>query len=387
VPRKVRIARIIARLNVGGPAHHVALLSSRLPSDEFETVLFSGNVSPGETEMTEVLEHENVTPSRIPELGRAIHLTDDIIALSRLTAQISRFKPDIVHTHTAKAGALGRTAGFVCRVPRLVHTFHGHTFEGYFTPTVAQCFQAIERGLGRITDAVVTISPRQHADITQKFRIVPPAKARIVPLGFDLSMYEDVARHRGRLRSSLSLSAEVPIIATVGRLVPIKDHPLLLRAFSRLRQAAALVVVGDGPERSSLERLASELGISRRTHFLGSRSDVPRLLADVDVVALTSKNEGTPVALIEALAAGCIPISTSVGGVPDVLENGTYGRLVTSRDPADFAQALEAVLHAVQTRDLGAQREAGKRHVQIRYSFDRLVTDHVALYRELLLRA
>ncbi len=384
--RPIRIARVIARLNVGGPALHVSLLSANLPAEAFETRLFVGAVAPDEREMIEVLEPARIPLTRIPELGRAVRARDDAVALARLTNELRRYKPDIVHTHTAKAGALGRIAGLICRVPRLVHTFHGHVFEGYFSPVMSRTVITVERTLARLTDTVITISPRQYEDITERFRIVPAHKARVIPLGFDLTPFLNAGVHRGRLRAELGISSDVTIVACVGRLVPIKDCALLLRAFALVRSRAVLVLAGDGSERRTLEALARDLGIHERVYFLGFRTSLERLLADVRVVALSSKNEGTPVALIEGLAAGCIPVATSVGGVADVLENGKYGRLVDSRAPEDFARALDEVLNPSSPYSSGFSAEAGRRYVQKKYGLERLVLDHAKLYRDLLAR-
>lgn len=382
---RVRIARIIARLNVGGPATHVSLLTSRLPANRFDTLLITGQVSSGEVEMTDVLEREGVTPTRIPELGRSANPFRDIAAFRRLIDELRRFRPHIVHTHTSKAGALGRAAARLLRIPYVVHTYHGHVFEGYFHPWVTRTIINAERTLARLTDVVVTISPRQHVDLTQRFRVVPPERTRVIPLGFDLSRFDDVSMYRGQVRRELGIPDGVPIVTSLGRLVPIKDYPLLLRAFAVMRNKdARLVLVGDGDERQSLEQLAGELGISLRVHFLGFRSDVQRLLADTTVVALTSKNEGTPVALIEALAVGCQVVATDVGGVSDVLANGEYGRLVSSRAPTAFAEALDQSIAFAASPSAHDRSQRARDYVRQRYGFERLVAEHVSLYDYLL---
>jgi glycosyltransferase involved in cell wall biosynthesis len=377
-PRPLRIARVIARLNVGGPAIHVSLLTGRLPRDRFESRLYVGSVSPGEIEMTDAFEREAITPIRIPHLGRSIGPFHDSAALWHLVRAFRQFRPDIVHTHTAKAGTLGRVAAKIARVPITVHTFHGHTFDGYFSPLVTRGFLAIERTLARGTDAIVTISPRQFADITEKYRVAPPEKTRIIPLGFDLSRFDDVDRLRGDLRRDLGVG-DHPVISVIGRLVPIKDHALLFQAFARLKTPDAhLVVVGGGELLADLKALASSLAIADRVHFLGFRMDIDRILADTDVVALTSKNEGTPVAVIEALAAGCAAVATDVGGVADVLEGGTYGRLVADRSPDAFAAAIDDAL--ADRERAGSRRSAAQAYAREHYGADRLITDHVALY-------
>jgi glycosyltransferase involved in cell wall biosynthesis len=362
----------------------VAALTARLPSSRFDSRLFAGEVSPGEAEMTEVLAREGVAPVKVPGLGRAIRLRDDALALARLVAEFRRFRPHIVHTHTAKGGALGRVAASICGTPLVVHTFHGHVFHGYFSKPATEAFLAIERALALVTDAVVTISPRQHADITKRFRVAPARKTHVVPLGFDLRKFESLGGHRGSLRAEIG-SVNAPIVSIVGRLTPIKDHALLFRSVQEL-PGVRLCVVGGGECEASLRDLAAELGIADRTHFLGVRSDLDRILADTDVVALTSFNEGTPVALIEALAAGCSIVAVSVGGVPDLLEEGRWGRLVSVRSPKAVAGALRSALGEHRGRSPETVT-AGQRHAQEKYGVERLVRDHVSLYEGLLARA
>ena len=382
---RVRVARIIARLNVGGPAIHVTSLTARLPLQRFESRLYAGHVSAGEIEMVDALDRERVVPVRVPGLGRAIRGHDDARALARLVTELRRFRPHIVHTHTAKAGALGRLAAWLCGAPVVVHTFHGHVFEGYFPQAVARTFVAIERGLARFTDAIVTLSPEQRADIVDRYGVVARKGAYVVPLGFDLERFVRSRDHRGELRKELGIG-EVPLVASVGRLTRIKDHPLLLEAMARLEGGPHLCIVGGGEEEAVLRSLCARLGLSGRTHFLGFRADLERVLADVDVVALTSTNEGTPVALVEALAAGCSVVSTAVGGVPDVLEGGRWGRLVRARTPEAIARSLEASLVDHRSRAQSSVEDA-RRYVLDKYGIHRLVMDHVQLYEELLQRA
>jgi glycosyltransferase involved in cell wall biosynthesis len=356
-----------------------------LPVDRFESRLYAGDVSAGEAEMTEVLEREGVRPVKVPGLGRALRGRQDLQALLTLLAELRRFRPHIVHTHTAKGGALGRIAARLCRVPIVVHTFHGHVFEGYFPTPVARAFVAIERGLALATDAIVTLSPRQRAEITEKYRIVPRQGAYVVPLGFDLLRFRAVARLRGELRRELCI-ADAPLVSIVGRLTPIKDHPLLFEAMRHLPPDVNLCVVGGGEQEAELRAVARDLGIAARTHFLGFRTDLERILADTDVVALTSRNEGTPVALIEGLAAGCSAVAPAVGGVPDVLEGGRWGTLFVERTPQAVARALGQALAAHRARSPDAV-ESGIRYVLDRYGVERLVDDHARLYEELLERA
>jgi glycosyltransferase involved in cell wall biosynthesis len=380
-PTEIRVARVIARLNVGGPAIHVCNLTSRLP-EPFASRLYVGDVGPDEHEMSDVVRREGVAPIRVAGLGRAIRAVD-AMALWNLTRELKKFRPHIVHTHTAKAGALGRLAARALGVPIVVHTFHGHVLDGYFNPLVTRTFLSIERALGHLTDAIITLSPRQRSDIVDRYRIAPSRKVHVVPLGFDFSQLDRVHERRGELRRELSVGEGTPLIASIGRLTAIKDHRLLLEAFRLVRADAHLLIVGGGEQEADLRSLTRDMGLTARVHFLGFRSDLDRILADTAIVALTSRNEGTPVALIEGLAAGCMTVSTAVGGVEDVLEGGRWGRLVRSRSPTDFSGALEAALDARSA--LGeSELLARKAYARERFGVFRLIQDHVALYRNLL---
>jgi glycosyltransferase involved in cell wall biosynthesis len=378
----IRVARVIARLNVGGPAIHVTLLAGRLPREKFESRLYVGDVSPGEAEMTDIIAREKVEPIRIKGLGRAIRPHDDLMTLARLVREFRRFRPHIVHTHTAKGGTLGRLAARICGVPIVVHTFHGHVFHGYFHPAVSRGFVGIERALAHLTNAIVTISPRQFDEISKKYRIAPPDRVRVIPLGFDLARFRGIEARRGELRKSLGVPEATRIISIVGRLTGVKDHALLFRAMQLLKHPGVhLCVVGGGELEPDLRRLSVDLGLESKVHFLGFRNDLERILADTEIIALSSKNEGTPVAVIEALAAGCTPVSVDVGGVADVLAEGRFGKMVKERSREAFAAALDEVLASPPDPKV---REAGQRYVLERYGVERLVRDHVELYCALL---
>ncbi len=378
---EIRVARIIARLNVGGPAIHVCNLTSKL-THPFVSRLYVGEVGANEEEMADVVRREGVHPTRVAGLGRAIRL-GDMAALWHLIAELRAFRPHIVHTHTAKAGTLGRLAARAVGAPIVVHTFHGHVLDGYFSPFVTRTFLGIERTLARLSDAIITLSPLQQNDIVRRFRVAPAGKVHVIPLGFDFQQLDDVNTRRGELRRELGISPDVPLIASIGRLTAIKDHSLLLQSFRHVRADAQLLVVGGGEEEARIRALARKLQLQERVHFMGFRSDLDRILADARVIALTSRNEGTPVALIEALAAGCTPVSTAVGGVSDVLEGGRWGKLVTSRDPAEFGRTLDLAIDeeaSVPESTVVARKE----YARARFGVHRLVEEHAALYRKLL---
>ncbi|MFI5338533.1 MAG: glycosyltransferase family 4 protein [Candidatus Methylomirabilales bacterium] len=344
--RPIRIARVIARLNVGGPAQHAILLTAGLDRTRFLTTLITGIVGSGEGDCLSAARARGVEPVVIPTLGPAIRPMHDLVALAKLVALFRQFRPDIVHTHTAKAGTLGRLAARLAGVPKSVHTFHGHVFEGYFSPAATQLFLRIERVLARMTDRIITVSPRLRQALLAE-GIGRPEQVEVIPLGLDLDRFLRMPRGQADLRPSLRIPAGTPLLGIVGRLVPIKDHPTLLQALTLFPdggQAPHLLVVGDGERREELQRLTRRLSLASRVHFLGWRDDMEAILGGLDVVICCSRNEGTPVALIEAMAAGVPVISTDVGGVGDLVVHGETGWLVPPGDPAALARGIERLL-------------------------------------------
>jgi glycosyltransferase involved in cell wall biosynthesis len=344
--RPVRIARVIARLNVGGPAQHAILLTAGMDRARFLTTLITGIVGCREGDLSSMARARGVEPLVIPELGRALHPMRDLASLGKLVRLFRHLRPDIVHTHTAKAGALGRVAACLAGVPRSVHTFHGHVLEGYFSPAATQLFLRIERVLARRTDRIITVSPRLRQNLLA-MGIGRPEQVEVIPLGLDLDRFLRMPRGQTDLRTSLGIPAGAPLLGIVGRLVPIKDHPTLLQALTLFpdgRQAPHLLVVGDGERWEDLQRLTHHLGLASRAHFLGWRDDLEAILGGLDVVICCSQNEGTPVALIEAMAAGVPVLSTDVGGVRDLVAHGETGWLVPAGDPPALARGIEKLL-------------------------------------------
>jgi glycosyltransferase involved in cell wall biosynthesis len=344
--RPIRIARVIARLNVGGPAQHVILLTAGMDSTRFHTTLITGIVGRGEADLLFAARARGVQPVVIPELGSSIRPIRDLTALGKLVRLFRQLRPDIVHTHTAKAGALGRLAARLARVPMTIHTFHGHVLEGYFSPTATHVFLRIERALARHTDRIITVSPRLRQALLA-MGVGRPEQVEVVPLGLDLDRFLQPPKGRTDLRVALRIPADAPLMGTVGRLVPIKDHPTLFRALGLLPDGSRvphLLVVGDGERREALQQLARHLGLAGRIHFLGWRNDLEAILAELDVVICCSRNEGTPVSLIEAMAAGVPVVSTDVGGVGDLVVHGETGWLVPAGDPATLARGIQRLL-------------------------------------------
>ena len=381
---RVRVLRVITRLNVGGPSLNAALLATRMDSSRFETLLVAGRESEAEGSMLELGRlPSGLDVIRVDSLGREISPLDDLRALAAITRIARRFRPHVVHTHLAKAGFVGRLAGRAAGAPVIVHTFHGSVFRGYFGERQSALFLLIERALALLSTRLIAITPLQRRELAA-LGVAPLTKIVEIPLGLDLTQY-DTAVDRAAARNSLGVRGDGPVVGIVGRLVPIKDVGTFLRALALLRERAPdtrALVVGDGDERPALERLAAELGLADTVTFTGWRSDMPAVFAAIDVLALTSLNEGSPVTLIEGLAARRAIVATAVGGVPDVIREGTTGLLVPPRDPRATADAVAVLLADASLRSrLG---DAGRAEVTARYDSARLVADVERLYLELL---
>ena len=384
----IRVVRVIARLNVGGPALHVSYLTRGLASRGYATTLVTGRVGRSEGSMEYVAEEAHVQPLYVDALQRNVSLFDDVLALGGLVRLIWRVRPHVVHTHTAKAGALGRAAAVLAisaRPPVVVHTFHGHVLTGYFSRAASRVFLVLERLLAKASSTLIAVSPEVRDDLV-RLGVAPASKFTVVRLGLDLERRTEAPEGaRELVREELRVGEEQLLVAWLGRMTEIKRVDDLLRVHADLRGRgvdAVLALVGDGPDRPGLERLAAQLGIADTVRFTGFRGDVGSIYRAADVVALTSANEGTPVSLIEALAAGCAVVTTDVGGVADVVDSGRAGILVPAGDLAAFAGALEELAHDPDRRR--ALGEAGAHHVGTRYSVERLVSDVDELYRSLL---
>ena len=387
----MRVLRLITRLNIGGPSIQAITLSERLTPRGFTTRLVHGSLGEGEGDMRYLLSSGTAVDC-LPSLRRELSPANDYAAVVRVSAILRDFRPQIVHTHMAKAGAIGRAAAALYNrsVPRserarVVHTYHGHVLEGYFSPAKTSLFVGIERLLARATDRIVAISPAIREELLHEHRIGRPEQYRVVPLGFDLSAFSAIDdRGRAAARQSLGIDARAHVVSTVGRLTAIKQHQLFLEAarlIANQDQPAIFLIAGDGELRAALEETARDFGIADRVRFLGWRRDLATIYGASDVFLLTSRNEGTPVALIESLAAGVPGVSTDVGGVRDVLQDGT-GVAVPFGDAAGLASAVREFLGDANRRR--AMGERGRTSVVARYGIERLVDDIDALYRELL---
>ena len=373
---------------MGGPALHVAYLTAGLAERGYETTLVAGSLARGEDSMAFVADELGIEVERIDELHREISPVRDAVAILRLARLIRRVRPHILHTHTAKAGAVGRLAALVAgdaRPPIVVHTFHGHVLRGYFDPVRTAGFRLLERWLARSTTALVAVSPQVRDDLVS-LGVAPRERFAVVRLGIELEQRVAVERNgRGESRRILGIGPDRFAVGWIGRMTGVKRTDDVLRAFRRLRDRgveACLCMIGDGPDRPAVERRAHELGIMRDTLFLGYQEEVAPFYAAFDAMILPSINEGTPVSAIEALAAGRPVVATRVGGVPDVVRDGEDGFLVEAGDVDALAERLARLASDPELRErLGA---AGRARVVPRYSVERLVDDVDRLYRSLL---
>jgi glycosyltransferase involved in cell wall biosynthesis len=386
--RRTKILRVIARLNMGGPALHVAYLTAGLRERGYDTTLVAGTLARGEDSMAFVAEGLGVGVVSIPELGREISPLRDVFATIRLAALIRKERPQILHTHTAKAGTVGRVAAILAgraRPPIVLHTFHGHVLRGYFGPVRSRFFLLLERWLARHTTTLIAVSPQVRDDLVA-LGVAAPEKFTVVRLGIELDQRVGAeANGREETRRYLGIPPDRFAVGWVGRMTAVKRTDDVLDGFKRLRARgveATLCLVGDGPDRAGLERRAHELGIIKDTLFLGYQEDVGPLYAAFDALVLPSGNEGTPVSVIEALAAGTPVVATRVGGVPDVVRDGEDGFLVEPGESEEFAERLAELARDPALRErLGA---AGRARVLPRYAVERLVDDIDRLYRALL---
>ena len=370
-----RVLRLITRLNIGGPAQQALLLTKGLGSG-YESILAAGEAPEIEGEMSDPA----VTVARIP-LVRPIEPLTDMRALRAIRSLVREFQPHLLHTHMAKAGLLGRLAvrRSAVRV-KTVHTFHGHVLDAYFRPSVQRSFVEIERRLARRTDALVAVS-EEIKDTLLGLGIGAPHQWTVIPLGLDLSSFFSLEGPSGVLRSRIGIPENVPLIGILGRLVDVKNHLMAFRVVERLA-GVHLAVIGDGVLRAELEETVAALGLTERVHFTGWWMGTADALSDLDVVILTSKNEGTPVALIEALASRVPVVATEVGGVASVVKDGVTGILVPREDDEAMSGAVERLLAAPQQRiSMGSE---GRRFVEGRYGSERLVQDIRDLYDRLL---
>lgn len=386
-----KVLRIINRFNLGGPTYNVSYLTKYL-APEYETLLIGGEKDESEASSDFIVKSLDLHPQIISGMRRSINPMNDYRAYMEIRKIIREFKPDIVHTHASKAGALGRLAAIHEKVPVIVHTFHGHVFHSYFGALKTSVFKFIERYLAKKSSAIVAISEEQKRELTLEHGICDPKKTHVIPLGFDLDRFaQNKERKRYEFRSKWGIDESEIVVSIVGRLVPVKNHKMFIDVIASLLQNEALrfraLIVGDGELRAELENYATEKKIpfisqagSSPLIFTSWIKEVDQVLAASDIIALTSWNEGTPVSLIEAHAASCPVVTTNVGGVESIVKHGETGFLCEPGDNAAFASSLKLLIQDEKQRIKMAS--AASSRVMQKFHYSRLVDDMKALYSQ-----
>lgn len=382
----IRVVRIIARLNIGGPAIQAITLTQRLSERGYSTVLVRGVEEPDEGNMDDLADALGVRPVRVRWMRRNPSWRD-VPALIALVRILRRERPQIIHTHAAKGGTLGRVAALIAFPlphgrPVLIHTYHGHSLSGYFSSGMSAVYRTIERGLGRFTDRLIAVSDEVKDELVA-MDIAPASKFQVVPLGFNLQPFTSPQREelRARFRAELGIAPNASLVTLVARLVPIKRVDRFLSIASKI-PTVHFLIVGDGELREELQRSPEAVALDDRLTWAGFRGDMPPVCFASDVVVQTSDNEGTPVALIEAQAAGVPVVSTRVGGTPSVVADGETGWLIAPDDIDGFVARLTSLLaDPVAASEMGA---AGQRRALERFGLDQLVERIDALYAGLM---
>ena len=385
-----KILRIITRMNVGGPSIHVTLLS-RILEPEYKTKLVYGAVEESEKDMEYLFSGHDFEYDRIQvkSLKRSINLFSDFRTLITLLTIIKKFKPDIVHTHHGKAGMLGRIAAFLGRVPVIIHTYHGHIFEGHFSSIKSKVFLSIERLLSKISTAIIAISEQNFEDFTNRFRICKPEKCHLIPLGFDFEPFlnTNVLKAKQEFYKTYNIKDGEITVAIVGRLTYVKRIELFIETIKYFQKEFDLYnkikffIVGGGSSKEGLEEYAKKLDVYEQIIWVEHVNKMNEFFAGIDIVLLTSRSEGTPVSLIEAAVMECCIISTNVGGIKDFITHEVSGLLLDA-DPNLFYTSLQKVIAQPELRS--AYGRIAKENVLKKYDKNRLRKDILELYENLV---
>jgi len=384
-----KVLRIINRFNLGGPTYNATFLTRFLSAD-FETLLIGGLPEEGESDSFHIPREYAVEPMLIKELKRIPNFNSDRQAYKKIKAIIEEFKPDIVHTHASKAGALGRRAAFACNVPIVVHTYHGHVFHSYFSNWKTKLIKLIERKLAKKTTAIITISETQKKEICQIHKIAETNKTHVIPLGFDLVKF-NTNREEKRIntRQNLDLKEDEVAIAIIGRVTKIKNHHFFLDVIEKILSERPnlkirVFIVGDGDLKQEVTTRAQEINqkfgnIIKMTSWI---FDIASFNPGMDIICLTSENEGTPVSLIEAQASGVPIVTTDVGGIRDIVSDGNTGYIIPKNDIETFSEKLLELITNTEKRTEFSKN--GWDFVKDKFHYTRLVNDIEKLYKKLL---
>lgn len=390
-----KVLRILNRFNVGGPTYNATYLTKFL-FPEYKTKLIAGKKLDSEAASEYILDDYNIDYYIVKNMNRSLNPIKDLKAFIEIRKIINEYKPDIVHTHASKSGALGRLAAISMKVPIIVHTFHGHVFHSYFGKLKTYFYIIIERFLAKRSSSIIAISNIQKKELSEHFKICASEKISVIPLGFDLEKFQhNNFDERLLFRKEFNVHDNEIAIGIVGRLTSIKNHTLFIRSIHNLipeiNNKIKVFIVGDGEDKDKLISLSKELNLSVSTcskknnaaliHFTSWRSDMAAVYAGLDIVALTSLNEGTPVTLIEAQASSKPIVSTDVGGVRDILVEGKTGLISESQNMDGFIKNLKELIENKELRlSMGA---AGYENVSEKFSYTRLVSDVKFLYNRL----
>ncbi len=392
-----KVLNIINRFNIGGQIYSAVYLTKYL-RPEFETLLIGGQKDDTEDSSEFIARDIGIKPIIIPEMRRKINPKNDYLAYKRIVKIIKDFKPDIVHTHASKAGMLGRKAAFNCKVPVILHTFHGHVFHSYFNTYKSKFFQKIEQNLAKKTTGIIALSQQQKHELSTIYKIAPQSKVRVIPLGFDLDKFQtDVEAKRKQFRTDYNVSGEEIAIGIIGRLVPIKNHDLFLHSINKIihktNKKIRIFIVGDGENRELLIQKAKELkldfvqnGESKKRKatitFTSWITNIDYVYSGLDVVALTSLNEGTPVSLIEAQASNTPIVSTNVGGIENIVIPNETALLSRNGNLDEFAEKLLTIIEddALRTR----LSKKGWQYAKENYHYSNFIENTKKFYYDLL---
>lgn len=386
--RKIKVVRIINRFNIGGPTFNATFLTKFL-GDDFETTLIGGVPDEGEKDSLHILKEYGVEPIVIPDIQRNLSLSNDYKAYKKIKRILQEIQPDIVHTHASKAGFLGRAAAISLNIPVVVHTFHGHVFHSYFGPLKTGLFKQIERYLARKSTGIIAISALQKAELVEVHKIAPANKVQVIPLGFDLKKFsEDTDAKRKQIRQEYGLKDDEVAIAIVGRLAPVKDHDYFLQVIENVLSSTEVpfrvFIVGDGSEKEHIQQKVAAINQKHPGSIVMTSwiLDISTFNQGMDIVCLTSKNEGTPVSIIEAQASGLPVVSTDVGGVRDILADGQAGFVIKRENIETYIDKLRLLIEDPSLRNKFAN--FGKQSVMDKFSYHRLVKDMSSYYKTLL---
>lgn len=381
--KRLKIIRLQSRICIGGPAIHMEMLAKHLPHEKYETILVGGKVADDEKDVSAALQQKEISVVLLDSMKREVGIWDDFKSVFQFYRLLRIERPEIVCTHTAKAGAIGRIAAFMARTPVVVHTFHGHVFNNYFGKFKTRIFIYIERILARISDQIITISPAQYDDITETYRIAPRRKVSMVRLGLELEPLKTL-NHNDNLKKDLNIPPGVILLGFIGRLVPIKNMGMAIRTLELLMQESPdyhLCIAGDGEEKRQWQVYCKERAIDSNVHFMGWIADIKYVLAGIDILILTSRNEGTPIAVIEAMASQIPVVATAVGGVPDLIHHDHTGYLVSIDDVSGMVHFIKQITKQPE-RTENIKREAAASVIN-QYDYRRMVREIDQIYTRL----